>query len=169
MTNVDSCIMLIDDNLSDLGLIVRAFENNAMKNNILCMSNGHDALAYLMGDGIFADRQQNPYPSMLITDINMPGVDGFEILEYLQSNPAKEIIPTIVLSSSEDPDDIRIAYKLGAFSYLVKPYKFDDLCSQIGSLINYWRINKAPLKDQAGKHSNTESKGKLGERYSRPI
>ncbi len=164
---MDNCILVIDDNSNDLALIVKAFENNAFRTNILCMDNGDEALAYLMGDGVFADRKQNPYPSMLITDINMPGVDGFEILEYLQSNPAKEIIPTIVLSSSEDPDDIRVAYKLGAFSYLVKPFRFDDLCTQIGSLINYWRINKAPLREESGKQVQTDSKGKLGERFSR--
>ncbi|MRS03940.1 response regulator [bacterium] len=164
---MDNCIMVIDDNSNDLALIVKAFENNSIKTNILCIDNGHDALAYLMGDGVFADRKQNPYPSMLITDINMPGVDGFDILDYLQSNPAKEIIPTIVLSSSEDPDDIRVAYKLGAFSYLVKPFRFDDLCSQIGSLINYWRINKAPLREETGKQVQTDSKGKLGQRFSR--
>lgn len=164
---MDTCIMVIDDNTSDLGLILRAFENNSIKTKILCMNNGHEALAYLMGDGVFADRKQNPYPSMLITDINMPGVDGFDILEYLQCNPAKEIIPTIVLSSSEDPDDIRVAYKLGAFSYLVKPYRFDDLCSHIDSLINYWRINKTPLKEESGKQVQTDSRGKLGERFSR--
>ncbi len=159
--------MLIDDNSSDLSLLVRAFENKTVNTKILCMNDGHEALAYLMGDGVFADRKQNPYPSMLITDINMPGVDGFDILEYLQSNPAQEIVPTIVLSSSEDPDDIRVAYKLGAFSYLVKPYKFIDLCSQVETLINYWRTNKVPLKDASGKQLITDTKGKLGERYSR--
>jgi CheY-like chemotaxis protein len=168
MANNEHCIMIIDDEPSDLELIKRAFSVSTGKRIILCMNNGKEALAYLMGDGQFADRITNPYPSMLITDLKMPEVDGFEILEYLQNNPTRAIIPTVVLSSSEDPDDIHTAYKLGAYSYFVKPYKFEELCSQINTLLLYWRDNKTPLIDPSGHHLVTDSNGKLGARFCQP-
>jgi len=98
----------------------------------------------------------------------MPEVDGFDILEHLQNNPNKAIVPALVLSSSEDPDDIRTAYKLGAFSYFVKPYKYDELCDLIKTLSTYWQTNKTPQKDQNGRQIDTKSEGKLGARYSLP-
>jgi len=168
MNPIDSRIMIIDDNASDLELIKRAFENNTRGNKILCIENGKDALAYLMGEGPFADRVANPFPTMLITDVKMPGVDGFDILEYLQNNPTKAIVPSLVLSSSEDPDDIRTAYRLGAFSYFVKPDKYEDLCDLTKSVLTYWKRNKTPLKDQTGKQIVTNSSGKLGARFSIP-
>jgi CheY-like chemotaxis protein len=161
MTITNSFIMIIDDNSSDLDLIKRAFEINHKSGKLLCMNNSKDALAYLMGDGVFADRENHPFPSMLITDIKMPGVDGFDILEYLQNNPTRIIIPSIVLSSST-------AYKLGAYSYFVKPFKYEDLCDLISLIIAYWKNTKSPLKDASGKQIITDSSGKMGARYVMP-
>lgn len=158
--------MIIDDDPSDLELIGRAFGIAADKSMLLCMNNSKDALAYLQGEGVFADREKNPYPSMLITDIKMPGVDGFDILENLQNNPSRAIIPTVVLSSSEDPDDIHTAYRLGAYSYFVKPYRYEDMCALANNLMLYWKSNKAPHKDKTGKQLSTDSTGKLGSRFS---
>lgn len=166
MNNAESWIMIIDDDISDLELIKRAFGLIAGRNKLLCMNSGREALAYLQGDGEFSDRAANPYPSMLITDIKMPGVDGFEILENLQNNPSRAIIPAVVLSSSEDPDDILTAYRLGAYSYFVKPYRYEDMCDLANNLILYWKSNKSPLKDKDGRLMVTDSKGKLGARYS---
>jgi CheY-like chemotaxis protein len=166
MNNFKPCIMIIDDDPSDLELIGRAFGIAADKSMLLCMNNSKDALAYLQGEGVFADREKNPYPSMLITDIKMPGVDGFDILENLQNNPSRAIIPTVVLSSSEDPDDIVTAYKLGANSYFVKPYRYEELCDLASKLLHYWKSNKTPQKDRSGKHILTDSSGKLGSRFS---
>ncbi|MDO9120557.1 MAG: response regulator [Anaerolineaceae bacterium] len=166
MNNTESWIMIIDDDISDLELIERAFSLVVGKNKLICMNSSREALAYLQGEGEFSDRATNPYPSMLITDIKMPGVDGFEILENLQNNPSRAIIPAMVLSSSEDPDDIQTAYRLGAYSYFVKPYRYEDMCNLANILIQYWKSNKAPLKDENGKQMMTDSKGKLGARYS---
>jgi len=168
MANVEPCIMIIDDDLNDLDLIGRAFGLSGQKSKLLCMNSGKEALAYLMGDGLFADRDTNPFPSMLITDLKMPGVDGFDILEHVQNNPNRAIIPVVVLSSSEDPDDIRTAYKLGASSYFVKPYKYDELCLLIQTLSSYWQSNKTPQKDKNGRQIDTESQGKLGARFCQP-
>lgn len=168
MNSNDSFIVIVDDNTCDLDLIKRAFELYIKKDRILCINNGRDALAYLMGDGVFADRDNYPYPSMLLTDINMPGVDGFDILEHLQNNPTNAIVPSIVLSSSEDTHDINTAYRLGACSYFVKPYKYSELCNLINTLLGYWKINKTPIKDQFGKFLITDSRGKLGARFSLP-
>lgn len=166
MNKSESWIMIIDDNSSDLELIERAFALVAGKYKLLCMNSGREALAYLQGEGKFSDRATNPYPSMLITDIKMPGVDGFEILENLQNNPSRAVIPTVVLSSSEDPDDIVTAYKLGAYSYFVKPYRYNELCDLVNNLLHYWNSTKTPQKDRNGKLILTNSSGKLGARYS---
>jgi CheY-like chemotaxis protein len=160
--------MIVDDDPGDLDLIKKAFERCGVKDKILCMDDGWDAISYLNGEGEYADREKSPYPSFVITDLKMPKVDGFDILEHFKNHPSRNVVPKIILSSSEDPDDIRTAYMLGASSYHVKPFKYDELCSLIKSLHDYWKTSKSPLVDSFGKQLTTESAGKQGARFSRP-
>ena len=130
--------------------------------------NGLEAIAYMMGESHYSDRLKYPYPSFITTDLKMPGADGFAVLEHLKANPAWAIIPTVVLSSSEDPDDIRTAYLLGASSYHVKPTTFDELQSQLRIIYDYWMICRVPEVGPNGMQVRTISKGKLGERFPQP-
>ena len=120
-------ILVVEDDPNDRVLLELAFSRIGVGDPVQIVSSGAEALAYLRGEGIYRDRTRFPYPSFLITDLKMPGVDGFAILADLRANPDRSITPSIVLSASSDPDDIRLAYSLGANSYLVKPVELDEL------------------------------------------
>jgi CheY-like chemotaxis protein len=106
------------------------------------------------------------YPTFITTDLNMPGTDGFAVLEHLKKNPEWAIIPTVVLTASRDLDDIKKAYMLGATSYHVKPGSFDELRQQLKVLHDYWMTCEIPQVDSTGRQLHTDSVGKLGERYA---
>jgi two-component system, response regulator len=162
-------ILLVEDSLEDQELILRAFEECCSNYSIQIVNNGSEAIAYLMGEGKYSDRQKYPYPCCIITDLKMPQVDGFDVLQHIKANPDWAIIPTVVLSASADKDDIRTAYMLGATSYHVKPLRFKELLKQVKVLHEYWSTCEVPGVDNSGKQLPIDSKGKLGGRFHQEI
>jgi CheY-like chemotaxis protein len=160
------CILLVDDSEDDLFLVIRAFKKNGIAALIQSVESGTEAIAYLNGEGKFGDRAKFPYPSFIMTDLKMPNGDGFSVLASLKANPSWRIIPTIVLSASSDTDDIKKSYALGAASYFVKPSSFEDLTRLIGKLYGYWEDCEVPEIDESGRMLQTQSEGKLGQRFS---
>jgi CheY-like chemotaxis protein len=165
MKTYHSTIMIVDDDLNDLTLIERAFRAIGVKDPIHTINGGVEAIAYMMGEGKFADRTVYSYPTFITTDLKMPGADGFAVLEHLKNNPEWAVIPTVVLTSSCDLDDIKKAYMLGASSYHIKPQNPVDLRVQLKVLHDYWMTCEVPQVDSSGRQLRTNSKGKLGERF----
>ena len=130
--------MVVDGDPNDRILIEKAFRAIGVKDPIHTIKGGREAIAYMMGEGIFSDRNLYAYPTFITTDLKMPEGDGFAVLEHLRSNPEWAVIPTVVLTSSGDPDDIKKAYMLGASSYHVKPSSPDELRHQLKVLHDYW-------------------------------
>lgn len=161
-------ILVVEDESTDQLLIERALRAIGMKGPIQIVGDGLEAIAYMMGEGKYANREQYAYPSFILTDLKMPRADGFSVLEHLKTNPAWKVIPTAVLTASSDPDDIRTAYLLGANSYHIKPSQFDKLRDLLKVLRDYWQTCQVPEVDLSGRQVHTESKGKLGERYPQP-
>lgn len=168
MQKYNATILIVEDDANDRMFIEKAFRENGVDGPIHALPDGLAAIAYLMGEGIYADRDKYAYPTFIITDLKMPGADGFEVLKHLKNNPAWAVIPTVVLSASNDLDDIRTAYLLGASSYHVKPQTFDELRKQLKILHDYWMTCQIPQVDISGKQLITQSKGKLGERFPQP-
>jgi CheY-like chemotaxis protein len=140
------CLLILsaEDDPNDVIFIKRAFTKNGSVNPIHACSNAADAIAYLEGAGRYADRSRFPVPSLLITDIKMPGSDGFELLAWLRSNPECRLIPAIVLSASSQEEDIRRAYELGANAFIKKPSDFNELTRTIGLMAEFWEICEKP-------------------------
>ncbi len=157
--------MVVDDDRSDLILIERAFRAIGVKDPIHTINGGQEAIAYMLGEGKFADRSVYTYPTFITTDLKMPGADGFAVLEHLRNNPQWAVIPTVVLTSSADLDDIKKSYMLGASSYHIKPHSPEALRHQLKVLHDYWMTCQVPEVDSTGRQLRTESKGKLGERF----
>jgi len=132
------------------------------------VTSGHEAVAYLKGEGKYSDRDVFGYPDFVLTDLKMPGLDGFAMLEHLKENPESAIIPTVIFSGSQDNDDIKKAYLLGASSYHVKPTSPLALRHLVKTLHDYWMLCEAPEVDRAGRQVDTNSRHKLGERFSLP-
>jgi len=161
-------ILIVEDDANDRLLLQVAFSRIGVSDPVRILDSGGDALAYLRGKGKYEDRSQYPYPTFLITDLKMPGVDGFTILADLRDNPERAITPTIVLSASSDSDDIRLAYALGANSYIVKPVDLEELFRILKLTYDYWHSCDVPYTDPQGRHIPTNSTGKLGQVFRPP-
>lgn len=162
-------ILIIDDDLDQQFLEKRALQkvlNGRSTINLVC--SGKEAIAYMMGEGEFSDRARFPFPSLMITDLNMNDGDGFDVLEFMQANPAWNVVPRIVFSSSTDDDDVRTAYFLGASAYHCKPDTPALLESRMREIVTYWSSAEVPPVDECGRTLATNSKGRLGERYEHP-
>jgi CheY-like chemotaxis protein len=132
-------ILILEDDENDAFLLIRALHKNKIQGPILVLPDGTAGVAYLKGEGPYADRIQFPWPRVLIVDIKMPKMNGLEFLEWLKKDPEFSIIPTLILSSSNQAADVARAYKSGANSFLVKPGNFADLESLVKVISEYWQ------------------------------
>jgi CheY-like chemotaxis protein len=168
MKTYHATIMVVEDDPNDQYLIEHSFRKLGVTDPIQIVNNGAEAIAYMKGEGKYADRDKFAYPTFIITDLKMPCSDGFAVLEFLKGNPEWKVIPTIVLSASSDLDDIKKSYMLGASSYHIKPRSQKELQHQLAVINSYWVTCQVPQVDVTGKQLQTASGGKLGERFPQP-
>lgn len=137
--------LVAEDLDSDVMILKRAFAGAGVTAALHFVKDGADAIDYLKGEGAFSNRGQHPLPSMLLLDLNMPQLGGFEVPEWLRLQPELNRMPTIVFTSSDLPEDVNRAYDLGANSYLVKPPRYDQFEETARSLESYWlKFNQPP-------------------------
>ena len=160
-------LLIVDDDEDQRLIFKRTFEALGTKYKVQLAKDGNEALAYLRGEGKYADRSKFEFPSYIITDLNMAPGDGFHILEFLKNTPALSVIPVVMLSTSDDPDDIRQAYLLGASSYFVKPQGLESVKELLKKIHYYWMECEVPEVDAAGYAVETNSRGKLSARYQK--
>ena len=132
-------ILIVEDEEHDVEFLRRALHRAGVANPVQCVSNGEQAIAYLSGDGEYADRTRYPVPVVMVTDLKMPQMGGLELLRWVKSNPKYRVIPTIVLTSSTSEADVLDAYTHGVSGYFVKPVRFGDLEDVAKSIADYWR------------------------------
>jgi CheY-like chemotaxis protein len=137
-------ILIAEDDENDTLILQQALRKVGFCNPFHISENGQDAMQYMKGEEPYTDRKRFRFPRILFTDLKMPQVDGFELLDWLQRHPECNVIPRIVLSASQQEDDIQRAYKLGVNSYLVKPPSFDQLVSMLRVVFDYWNVCKKP-------------------------
>jgi CheY-like chemotaxis protein len=138
MSESVSPFLLVEDNEDDVMLIKRAFAKNGIPNPIHVVRNGLEAMQYLDGAGRFTDRLRFPFPKVVLLDLKMPQVDGFEVLDWIRRRPGMRSLRVVVLTSSTTTVDVGRAYELGACSYLAKPVDFNDLCRMAVAIESYW-------------------------------
>jgi len=127
---------------------------------------GTEALSYLKGEGKYSDRDRYGYPDFVVTDLKMPGVDGFGVLEFLRRRNST-ITPTCILSGSADSDDIKSAYLLGANAYHAKPCAPTELRALVKTLHDYWMFTELPEPQTGDEEWEIKNPAKLGERFFR--
>jgi CheY-like chemotaxis protein len=133
-----STILVADADQNDVFFIRRAFQKSGITYPVVHVPDGQEAIDYLKGEAAYADRTRYPLPGLLLLDLKMPKVDGFDVLAWLKSRPELKELPVVVLSSSSREDDIQRARQLGAADYLVKPADFDDLLSLAQDVAARW-------------------------------
>jgi CheY-like chemotaxis protein len=128
-------ILLAEDNPGDAKLTRKALEQGKVINNLNVVTDGVEAMAYLRQEGKYAHR---PRPDLVLLDLNMPRMDGREVLEEIKSDPDLRRIPVVVMTSSEAEEDIVQSYDLHANAYVTKPIDFDGFLDVVGSLEDFW-------------------------------
>ena len=131
-------ILVVDDSESDAELIKRAFQKTGFNSRICWVCDGQQALAYLHGEGKFAERAQFPLPNLVLLDHSLPGTSGWETLRWMKGQPQFKELPVVVFSGSEHPEHEQKARALGANAYHVKPSDFAQFCAVIRRIGEFW-------------------------------
>jgi two-component system, response regulator len=137
-------ILLVEDNPSDVDLTKRAFEKKNLVNTLVVARDGQEALDYLFGAGAYAGRDVADVPACILLDLKLPKVDGVTVLQTIKSDQRTRMIPVIVLTSSNEPRDLKACYGLGTNSYIRKPVDFDEFVEAISQLGLYWLVLNEP-------------------------
>ncbi len=142
-------ILFVEDNRMDVELALDAFKEARLGNTIYVATNGKKALDYMFGRDEYGDREKYPLPDIVLLDLKMPGIDGFEVLRQVKGSPILKRIPVIILTSSKEEGDRALSYDIGANSYLVKPITFDGFLEVVKQIEQYWIIlNVGPPKEE---------------------
>jgi CheY-like chemotaxis protein len=160
----EHAVILLAEDEEDYVLLIRhAFSQANIPNPLHVVWNGQEAIAYLKGEGKYSNRDEYPLPDLLLLDIKMPRVNGFEVLKWVRAQPGLAPLRVLVLTSSEDLRDVNEAYRLGANSFLVKPLDFQDF-TQLSRLISdFWlKASKAPETSRAAKTPDEDAKPTSG-------
>jgi CheY-like chemotaxis protein len=144
MQDSNYTILLVEDEENDATLVKMAFKKNKILNPVQWVKDGLEAVAYLNGEGVYADRVVYPFPEVLLLDLKMPRMTGLELLAWIGDNPDFKVIPTIVMTSSRHDLDIEKAYNLGANTYMIKPSTFDELAKMVKVAHEYWAVSVKP-------------------------
>lgn len=137
-------ILLVEDNADDELLTLRALKKNNIRNEVVVARDGSEALEYLFGTGIHSGRDLQVMPQIILLDLKLPKVDGFEVLKQIRSSELTKLLPVVILTTSnEDQDRVR-GYGLGANSFVRKPVEFEKFIDAVRQLGLYWLILNEP-------------------------
>jgi CheY-like chemotaxis protein len=132
------CVLQIDDDENDVYLLKFAWEQANIRHPLLAVTSGAEALRYLQRLGEFEDEDKYPFPSLILLDLRMPRMNGFEVLEWLRAQPQFWGLVVIVLTASAYPDDVEQACKLGANAFVQKPGSHEELVALVTALKGFW-------------------------------
>src|SRR5947209_13762003 len=133
-------VLLAEDDPDDILLTQIAFERARLANPLQVVRNGEEAISYLAGKGVHSDRQAYPLPILMLLDLKMPKINGFQVLEWAKAHSDLRHLPIAVMTSSDHDPDVTRAYELGADSYLIKPPNAQTLLALVQRLHAYWMI-----------------------------
>lgn len=138
-------ILLVEDNADDEALTIRALEKNSVRNRVVVARDGVEALDYLFAKGSYEGKKEHELPTVVLLDLKLPRVDGFDVLKHMRENPNTRRIPVVVLTTSSEDNDIEKSYDLGANSYIRKPVDFSKFLETVKNLGLYWLLlNESP-------------------------
>jgi len=138
-------ILLVEDNPSDIGLTQRALARSHIANKLVVVEDGQEALDYLFGGGQYSGRNVSELPALVLLDLQLPRLDGFEVLRRIRDDQRTHRLPVVILTTSKEEQDVAQSYDLGANSYIRKPVDFTQFAQSIEHLGLYWLVmNELP-------------------------
>ncbi|HEY8880898.1 MAG TPA: response regulator [Roseateles sp.] len=145
MNGENKVILLVEDNPDDVALTLRAFKRSHLVNPLVVVRDGVEALDFLFARGAHADRADQPLPTLVVLDLKLPRLDGLGVLKALRADPRTALLPTVILTSSKEEQDIVSGYAFGANSYVRKPVDFVEFVEAVKVLGIYWlALNQLP-------------------------
>jgi two-component system response regulator len=138
-------ILLVEDSPTDEVLTLRALEMNRIHNEVIVARDGVEALDYLFARGSRAGRDSSVLPALVLLDLNLPKINGIEVLQQIRANERTKLLPVVILTSSDEDKDRLAGYLSGCNSYVQKPVDFEQFAKAVRQLGLYWLVlNKAP-------------------------
>lgn len=138
-------IVIVEDNPDDEALMLRAFKQHKLTNEIVVLRDGVEAIEYLLGTGAHIGRDTTLMPQIILLDLKLPKLNGLDVLKRLRADPRTKIVPIVVLTTSKEEGDMIASYNLGANSYVVKPVDFTKFVESVKQLGLYWLLlNQTP-------------------------
>ena len=145
----DKMILLVEDNADDETLTMRALKKHNIGNKVFVVRDGAEALDFLFCTGKYSDRDPNDMPQVTLLDLKLPKVDGLEVLRRLRADKRTQLLPIVILTSSNEEQDLIEGYKNGANSYVRKPVDFNEFLEAVRELGLYWLVlNYAPPREK---------------------
>ena len=144
MERRDQIILLVEDNPDDVELTLGAFRARRLSNPVTVLRDGEEALDYIHRRGPFAEKA--PMPGLILLDIRLPRVNGIEVLRQMKSHQIYRTVPVVMLTTSDDTNDIRRSYELGANSYILKPVEWEKFVEVVGRIDLYWILTNIPYQ-----------------------
>ena len=144
MANQNKEILLVEDNPDDVELTRIAFAEAGSGHVIRVVTDGAEALDYLLARGEHANRDISDMPALVLLDLNLPKLNGREVLQAIRENPATRSLPVVVLTTSAEPMDVGSVYELGANSYIQKPVEFERFVDVVRQIGLYWLVLNQP-------------------------
>jgi two-component system, response regulator len=140
MNNSEVEILLVEDNMNDAELTIRALKKINLANKLIHLKDGAEALDFLFAVGNYSERSVSQMPRVILLDIKMPKVDGIEVLRQIKAVEITKNIPVVIMTSSKEQQDIINSYHLGVNSYVVKPVEFENFAKAVSELGMYWLL-----------------------------
>jgi len=141
------CILLVEDNPDDVELTLLAFKDSHIQNEVVVARDGAEALDYLFGTGAYAGCDTDIMPALILLDLNLPKINGLEVLHRMRCDERTKLLPVVILTSSKEERDLLNGYRLGANSYIRKPVDFNQFSEALRQVGLYWLvINEPPPK-----------------------
>jgi two-component system, response regulator len=138
-------ILLVEDNPDDVALTLHALKKSNITNEVVVAEDGKEALDYLFGRGKYEDRDMDVAPVLILLDLNLPKLNGIEVLRQIRADERTSLLPVVILTSSKEEQDLVNGYRSGANSYIRKPVDFNQFAEAIRQLGLYWLVlNEAP-------------------------
>lgn len=136
---------MVEDNPDDVALTQRAFQQYKLRNEVVVARDGRDALDYLFGMGVYADRDVGSMPQLILLDLKLPKIDGMEVLRRVRADKRTCLLPVVILTTSREEQDLIDSYTFGANSYICKPVDFEQFVEAVRQLGLYWLVlNETP-------------------------
>jgi len=150
-------ILLVEDNPNDAELTLRAFAKNHITNRLIHVSNGKEALDFIFARGEFQGRRVEDTPKVVLLDLQLPKINGLEVLKEIRSDPRTSFIPVVILTTSKEESDLLTSYRLGVNSYIVKPVDFQKFIQSVKDIGLYWLLlNQVPPGGPLGEEKGNE-------------